>query len=77
MYTNYHHPNLFNHIMCQFIKLTNQIINVAHIHNIQIKNKIFVIYFSPKNTYKISQQENPIDYHHLQKWIDKLYIREM
>ena len=63
--------------MSRFIKLTNIIINVSHIHNIQIKNQTFYIHLSPQNTYKICQRENPTDYHQLQRWIDRLYVREI
>ena len=63
--------------MCHFIKLKHMIINVSHIHTIQIKPNLLVIHYSPKNTYEIIQQENPTDYHQLQRWIDRLYVREI
>ena len=63
--------------MSRFIKLTNLIINVSHIHNIQIKNQTFYIHLSSQNICKICQKENPTDYHYLQRWIDRLYVREM
>ena len=63
--------------MCRFIKLTNLIINVSHIHNIQIKNQTYFIHTLPANIIEISQRNNPTDYHSLTKWIDSIYLREM